>query len=135
MKNWDKNGKIKAVIIGLCALPNLITPIGAQPQLGLIFSIIPPLLFGSLAIPLIIKSVHGREIAMPTWNDNPLKLKRPLSFFHFGAYFFIAVGMSVLIGAGIKYNIVSRIGLASIAYGLGMLIGIHLTLLWIRMKK
>ena len=135
MKNWNKTGKIKAIILGLLALPNLLMPIGATGQQGLVM-ILMPLIFGSIAIPLIAKfnSGLGREIIKPTWNDNPLTLKRPLSFFHFGSFFFLTVGLSMLLGTGIKFQTLSFFGLTAISFGLGILIGIWLTLKWTKSK-
>jgi len=134
MKNWNTTGKIKAAIVAVCSLINLIAPAYVQPQIGLILSIIVPLLFGSVAIPLITKLTQGIQVVMPTWNDNPLILKKPLSLFHFGVYFFIAIGVSVVVGAKIKYRVLSHIGLMSVSYGLGIFIGIYLTLLLAKKK-
>jgi hypothetical protein len=89
------------------------------------------LIFGSIAIPLISKfngSLMGREIAKPHWNDNPLKLKRPLSFFHFGAFFLLTVGLSIVLGTVIKFQSLSQFGLTAVFFGIGILIGINLTL-------
>jgi hypothetical protein len=132
MKDWNKTGKIKALILGLLALPNLLMPIAQQGQEGFAM-IIMPLIFGSFAIPLIAKfngAIFGRGLTKPTWNDNPLTLKRPLSFFHFGSFFFLTVGLSILIGTGIKFQTLSYLGLTSISFGTGILIGIWLTLKW-----
>ncbi len=52
MKNWNRTGKIKAIILGLLALPTILFPIGATGQQGLVM-ILMPLIFGSIAIPLI----------------------------------------------------------------------------------
>jgi hypothetical protein len=128
MTNWDKIGKIKAAILVLCALPNFFLPLSTKTQMPLL-AILAPLIFGIVAIPLVTKSGRGREIIKLTWNDNPLKLKRPLSFFHFGAYFFVVIGLSVLISSAIKYKILSEVGLICIFYGVGILIGIQLTLI------
>lgn len=136
MNNWNKTGKIKAIVLGLLALPNLLMPIGATGEQGL-FMILMPLVFGSIAIPLITKfneALFGREIRKPTWNDNPLTLKRPLSFFHFGAFFFLTIGLSILIGTGIKFQTLNFIGLTTMSFGLGILIGIWLTLKWTKAK-
>jgi hypothetical protein len=96
-----------------------------------------PLFFGSIAIPLIAnfnEVIFGRELAKPTWNDNPLTLKRPLSFFHFGSFFFLTVGLSILFGTGIKFQTLSYLGLTSISFELGILIGIWLTLRWTKAR-
>lgn len=129
MKNWNKTGKVKAIILGLLALPNLLMPIGATGQQG-IAMILMSLIFGSIAIPLIAKFNAGlrRKIVKPTWNDNPLTMKQPLSFFHFGSFFFLTVGLSMLLGTAIKFQTVSFLGLTAISFGLGILIGIWLTL-------
>tara|TARA_R110002124_G_scaffold287317_1_gene472645 strand:- start:1235 stop:1660 length:426 start_codon:yes stop_codon:yes gene_type:complete len=138
MKEWNRTGKIKAILLVVFSFPNLIAPIGVNPQQGLLVSILMPLIFGSIAIPLIYKSnsaLLGREIAKPHWNDNPLALKRPFSFFHFGAFFFLAVGLSMVIGTAIKFQILSQYGLTSLFFGIGIMIGIALTLMWINKKN
>ena len=76
----------------------------------------------------------GREIIKPTWNDNPLTLKRPLSFFHFGAFFFMTIGISMLLGTAIKFQTLSFFGLTAISFGFGILIGIWLTLKWTKSR-
>lgn len=135
MKSWNKTGKIKAVIIGLLALPNLLMPIGVTGKQGFMMILV-PLIFGCIVIPLITKfngAVLGREIIKPTWNDNPLTLKRPLSFIHFSSFFFITIGVSMLLGSAVKFQIFSFLGLTSISFGLGILIGIWLTLKWAKL--
>ena len=132
MTNWNRTGKVKAVILGLLALPNLFMPIDVTGQQG-IGMILMPLIFGSIAIPLIAKfngAIPGREIIKPSWNDNPLKLKRPLSFFHFGSFFFLTVGLSMVLGKAIQFQTFNFYGLTLISFGLGILTGIWLTLKW-----
>jgi len=135
-KKWNKTGKIKAIVLGLLALPNLLAPIGAVGQQGLAI-ILMPLIFATIAIPLIAKfnAGLGREIVKPNWNDNPLTLRRPLTMFNFFAYFFLTVGLSMLIGTAIKFHTLSNFGLTSISFGLGIFIGIWLTLKWTKPKE
>ncbi|MES2558172.1 MAG: hypothetical protein V4590_00415 [Bacteroidota bacterium] len=135
MENWNRTGKIKALVLALIALYNILIPLGAHVEQG-IAMIVMPLVFASLAIPLVAKfnGALGREIIEPHWNDNPLLLNRPLSFFHFGAFFFLTVGCSMLIGTGIKFQTLNSFGLTSISFGLGILTGIWLTLKWRRSK-
>lgn len=138
MKDWNKTGKIKAILLALLCLPNLILPIGANPQQGVIVSILMPLIFGSFAIPLISKfnsSLLGKEIIKPKWNDNPLTLKKPLAFFHFGAFFFLTIGFSMVVGTAMKFQLFSVFGLTSVSFGIGILIGINLTLKWFNKKN
>ncbi|MBR9777951.1 hypothetical protein [Cyclobacterium marinum] len=130
MKDWDKTGKVKAIILGVFLLPNLISPIGAQPKMGFTMIAI-PLIFGVMAIPLITKFnavIFGQVIEKPKWNDNPLHLKKPLSFFQFGAYFFLSTGLGMIIGSLINYQQLNLFGLATISLGLGVLLGIQLLL-------
>ena len=135
MKNWNRTGKIKAIILALSALPNLVAPIGAVGQLELAM-ILMPLIFATIAIPVITKlnAAFGAEAVKPIWNDDPLTLKRPLSMFHFFAYFFLIVGLSMEIGTALKYHTLSTIGLTSIAFGLGIFSGIRLSLKWTGMN-
>ncbi len=105
-------------------------PIATQEENGFL-PVLLPFVFGSIAIFIITKFNQvflKREIVKPTWNDNPLTLKRPLSFFHFAAFFFITVGLSIILGAAIKFQLLSFVGLSAISFGLGMLVGIRLTL-------
>jgi hypothetical protein len=136
MKNWNKTGKIKAIVLGVLAIPNMFVPLRETGEQE-VSMILMPLIFGSFAIPLIAKFnrvVLSFELVKPTWNDNPLNLKRPLSFFHFGSFFFMIIGLSMLVGTGIKFHTLSFLALFTISFGLGILIGIWLTLKWTKPK-
>ncbi len=130
MKDWNKTGKIKAIILGVLFLPNIIKPIGAQPDFGFAM-IVMPLIFGIIAIPFIAKinaAIFGQIIERPAWNDNPLTFKKPLSFFHFGAFFFLTTGLSMIIGTLMKFQQLNQFGLTAISFGVGILLGIQLLL-------
>ena len=134
MKNWNRTGKIKAILLVIFFIPNLIVPIPAQSQQPVILFLF-PLLFGSFAIPfitLVNKLFGDRIIAKPTWNDNPLKIKTPLSAFDFYAWFFLTVGVSMILGTAIKFHSFNNFGLTSISFSVGIFIGIQLTLKWIK---
>lgn len=67
MKDWNKTGKIKAIILGFLFLPNIIKPIAAQLHLSFAM-IIMPLIFGIIAIPILSKMnalIKGRVIEKP----------------------------------------------------------------------
>lgn len=132
MKNWNRTGKIKALILGLLFLPNLIAPI--PPMEGIsAATMFMPLLFGAILIPFLSKvnaAIFGQVLEKPAWNDNPLHLNKPLRFFHFAAFFFLTTGLSMIIGTLIKYQAFNRFGLSAISFGLGTLIGI-----WILVRK
>lgn len=122
-----KIGKIKIFIIIISALLNLFIPTKGQ-EMGLVISTLVPILFGSLSVPFLFKFFWNREITSPNWDDNPLNSKKPLSRTQFGSYLLISTGISLLIGVGIKYKTLSDFGLASVSYGLGLYIGMWLTL-------
>jgi hypothetical protein len=119
---WNKTGKIKAIVLGLLAMPNLLVPTGSIGQQGLLM-ILMPLIFANVAIPLMAKfnAALGREIVKPNWNDNPLTFKQPLAMFDFFAYFFLTVGLSILIGTALKFHTLNNLGLTSISLGVGVL--------------
>lgn len=130
MKNWNKTGKVKAIILGILFLPNIIKPIGGAPDFGFAM-IIMPLIFGIIAIPFITKvnvAIFRQVIEKPSWNDNPLTLRKPLRFFHFGAFFFLTTGLSMILGTAIKYKDLNQFGLTAISFGIGILAGIQLLL-------
>lgn len=134
MENWSKTGKIKTIILGILFIPNIIKPIGAQPDFEFTMIIL-PLITGIIAIPLITKvnaAIFGQIIERPNWNDNPLTLMKPLSLFHFGAFFFLTVGLSMIVGTAPKYQNINHFGLSSVAFGIGILAGIELLLKMIK---
>ena len=136
IKKWNKTGKIKAIILGVLALPNLLIPFGGQEIYGLEYIFI-PFLFACISIPLIIifnKVLFRLEITKPNWNDNPLSLKYPLSFSHFGASFFIIIGFSIILGTVIKFQTISNIGQSSISLGFGILTGNLIMLNWKKLR-
>ena len=128
---------VKAVILFIAFAVNVSMPIGAKDNQSFLVSILFPVLFGALAIPLILKIdslIFNMEFLKPKWSDNPMSLRRPLAMCHFGAYFFLLTGFSMLIGTAIKFHDLSGFGLSLIGYGTGILIGIELTLAWVKNK-
>jgi hypothetical protein len=131
--NPGKTAKIKTGLLILVALPNLFLPIGARPQQGILMSVLPGLLFGSFGIPLIVKFNYlasNANITEPRWGDNPLTFKRPLSFFQFGAFSFLLLGASILLGSAIKFHVLNGFGVSFMSFGAGILLGIRLALWW-----
>ncbi len=129
MKNLNRIGKIKILVLFLLALPNLFLGTPQQPIEISIFSFF-PLVFAAFAIPFlsfVTSTISGQPITNPSWNDNPFNTKKRLSFFQFAAYFFIAIGLSMIIGAAIRSQGFNSFGLMSVNFGIGILIGIRLT--------
>tara|TARA_B100001250_G_C19085303_1_gene480281 strand:- start:37 stop:453 length:417 start_codon:yes stop_codon:yes gene_type:complete len=130
MKNWNKTGFVKAILLLLLSLPNMIAPYEYPSQFGVMTSLLMPLLFGLIATYFFLKNKLGskiKEIKPPHWNDNPLKNKSVLSISHFGGYFFSAIGLAMLLGSFIKFKNINEFGLMSLAFGLGIILSIKLT--------
>lgn len=137
MKNWNRTAKIKAIILGILFLPNILAPPLAVPKINISQYLILPI-FMSLAIPFIVKInsvIFKSKIELPSWNDNPLKMfSYPLRFFHFGAWFFMVIGTSAIIGTGLVHHKFQTFGLVSVLIGVGLILGIHLSVRWIKPK-
>ena len=139
--DWNRRGKIKAGLLILLSLPSLFYPQnyaqGISAPMDLI-SLPIIFIFVSLAIPLISKfnnKILGREIVMPHWNDKIFSFSHPLNMFHFGTYFFITQGLSVLLGSAIAFQHFSSKSILLIVFGLGIRTGIHLAIKWVSKKK
>ena len=137
INNWNRAGKIKAIVLGILFLPNIIWPINTSNDFN-ISSMLSLLIFSVIAIPVIVKInsiILGLKIERPNWNHNPLHLLKPLIFFHFMAIFFISTGISIIIGSLWKYQAFNQFGMTGIVFGIGILLGIELTLKFTRKKK
>lgn len=137
MKHLDRTGKIKTIALLLLALPNLFIGTKQQPTDNYVFLIF-PFIFGASVIPILSKfnaRISNRVISIPSWNDNPFNLKKLLSFYQFGAYFFVVTGLSMIIGTAIRFREFNTFGFMSISFGLGILAGIWLTIKWSIRKK
>ena len=78
------------------------------------------------------KPIFGEKLEIPNWNSNPLEVKKPLLFFHFMAYFFIVIGLSLVISSLIHFFKLNVFGFDSIFLGIGTILGIRLLLKWER---
>jgi hypothetical protein len=135
MNKWNLTAKVKAIVICLFTIPNFFYPFDNNQAfdavtLILVFS------FAALIYPITFKYnlswLFGSDLASPSWNDNPLIFKRPLAFIQFLKVFFIAAGLSILMGAAIQFGHLPMIGFMAIAFGAGMHVGIFLTLRWVK---
>lgn len=134
MKNWNRTGKIKAIVLTVLFFLNLFAVSPQLFKIGL-FQYLVIFLFGALALPLIIRvnvGIGNGIIEKPNWNENPFRRNRPLVFFQFAAWFMLFSGASMLIGSIIKHQVYSSFGMSAFLFGAGALIGIQLTLKWFR---
>jgi hypothetical protein len=122
MENWNRTGKTKAIILAVMALPNLLVPTKVHWQQEP-WVILAPMVLISIFTPIRMKLFTHQEIEAPRWNENPLKAKKSLTWLQFQGYFFLTVGLSIVLGTAIKFQMINFPGLFSISIGLGCLIG------------
>lgn len=131
MKNWNLTGKIKALIIVVMSIYSLLFPTIYTGFKGPVMFII-PFLFGIIITPVVARlnmMVAVKEIVKPSWNDNPIRISKPLTFFQFVAFYFLVTGLGTLIGSAIRYGILNYLALTTMSFGLGIIVGIWVTLL------
>jgi hypothetical protein len=132
IKNWNKTGKIKGLIIVIISMTNIVIPYDYTNYEPIIIKSLFPLLF-CLIIPILIwlnASIKGREIQRPNWNDNPFKTKNIVSKFQFLGYLFLFIGLSIIISNYIFYDRISTVGPSGFFFGLAILIGNLIVLNW-----
>jgi hypothetical protein len=143
MKNWNKIGKIKGlVILILCVISlslqnfNLENESKNDIYIGII---ILTFLFFVLFLPLITKfcSLFGFKFEKPKWNENPItfKFSKSLNFFQFIAFWFISSGfVNVLIVGFLNQRFDGENANLFVA-GISLLIGIKLSLKWLNKNE
>lgn len=132
MKNWNNTGKLKAVLLFILAIANLINLIKSPLNFSfaLFIQAIITILFAALMVPVAIKMnkmFFGLNSEPANWNHNILSFRRALSGWQFIAYFFISIGFSMIIGALIHFEVLNGIGFVAISFGTGILFGIKRT--------
>jgi hypothetical protein len=133
MTNWNNIGKIKAAILAVLFILNLIFVSPISPTIGLI-QILFVFVFGAFSTPLMIKinsSMRNSIIEQPSWNENPISKGRTLVFSQFVAWFMIINGIAMVLGSAIIYQVFNSFGLTAVFFGFGTLVGIELTLKWL----
>lgn len=132
MMHWKTTGKVKALIVVIFFILNFVfsKPMPGQLNVGQYFL---PLIFGAFMMPLVIKMnalLRSQKIEQPCWNDNPFRFRNPLIFNQFAAWFMIASGSGMILGTGVIYLLFNSFGLLALMFGLGILIGVKLTVKW-----
>jgi len=93
------------------------------PILGVIF------IFGVVGMLFVvgIQAVNPRSASVwryPSWSINPFLLKEPLQFFHFGGYYFLALGVGVLVRHLVTPHTIGPDSFFLLSLALGMLAGV-----------
>ena len=138
-KKWNTIGWIKTILLAIFFIVNIIFPLPNVSSQSALTPIV-ALIFGVFVIPFLIKfnykfigkPIFGEKLEIPNWNSNPLEVKKPLLFFHFMAYFFIVIGLSLVISSLIHFFKLNVFGFDSIFLGIGTILGIRLLLKWER---
>ncbi|WP_159140069.1 hypothetical protein [Algibacter lectus] len=139
MKNWNKIGKIKSlVILILCILSLTLVDFSGKTEfkndfyIGIIILIF---LFFVAFLLLITKflSLLGFKFKRPNWNENPItfKFSKSLNFFHFMAFWFISSGFINTLFVGIFNQQFDGESANLFFAGISLLIGIKLSLKWL----
>ena len=139
MKNWNKIGKIKSlVILILCVLSLTLVDFSGKTEFKNDFFIgivILTSLFIVIFLPLITKfwSLFGFKFEKPNWNENPVtfKFSKSLNFFQFIAFWFISSGLVNVLVVGVFNQSFDGESANLFVAGISLLIGIKLSLKWL----
>ena len=143
MKNWNKIGKIKSLVIFiLCVLSLSLLSFNGETEskndfyIGII---ILTFLFFTLFLPLITKfwSLLGFKFEKPNWNENPItfKFSKSLNFFQFIAFWFISSGFLNVLVVGVLNQSFDGESANLFVAGISLLIGIKLSLKWLNKSR
>lgn len=61
----------------------------------------------------------------PSWRINPFMFREPLQFFHLGGFFFLASAAGMLVNGAVTGRAVSTGTFVFLAFGVGILGGVH----------
>jgi len=139
MKNWNKTGIIKSILILiLCILSLILLDFDEKMELYsgfYVVTIILTFLFIVLFFLLISKfwNLLGFKFEKPNWNENPISLKfsKSFNFFEFIAYWFITSGIINVVFVGIFNQQFDGESAHLFFAGISLLIGMKLSLKWL----
>ncbi len=143
MKNWNKIGKIKSLVIFIiCVLSLSLLNFNGEAESKndfYIVTIILTFLFFALFLPLISKfwSLFGFKFEKPNWNENPItfKFSKSLNFFQFIAFWWISSGLVNVFVVGVFNQTFDGESANLFVAGISLLIGIKLSLKWLNKSK
>lgn len=113
---------LQGVLVDGIAPPPEDSPI---PILGVIF------LFGIVGMLFVIgiqaiNPASATTWRVPSWDINPFLIKEPLQFFHLGAFYFLAIGVGVLIRHVFVSHTVAPNSFFLLSLASGLLVGVWL---------
>jgi uncharacterized protein YhhL (DUF1145 family) len=128
MQHWNKTAKIKTIILIVFLVIYLIRPF--QYPHNLHFSVyFSAFISGILLVILKVKfkiSTNPTRIEKPSWNENPFKSKKVLSFSHFASYFLFAIGFGILLGTFLMFQTFNSLSLFILSAAAGIYLGIEI---------
>jgi hypothetical protein len=141
-ESLNKIGKIKSILVLIFSLIPLFlfnfnenSELVNEYYLGISFVIFT---FIIIFLTLVTKiwSLFGIEFQKPNWNENPISLNfsKSLNFFQFIGYWFIISGIINILFVGIFYQNIERESIIKLVYGIALIIGIKLSLKWLKKK-
>ena len=142
MKNWNRTGKVKALIILMISLISL-TVFDYDENIELrndfyLGTRIITFLLALLFFPLVTKfwSLLGVKFKKPNWNKNPISLNFPnsLNLHYFIAFLIISSGFLKTIFIAIKFQELYGEGILFLVTGIGIIIGLRLSVAWLGTK-
>lgn len=140
MKNWNRTGKIKSLVILILCIISLILVDFNNEKTELkndfhIIMIILNSLYVVLFFPLSAKfwSLFGNKFDKPKWNENPITFKssKIFNFFQFIAFWFICQGFIHVLLVGLFLQRFDGENAQTLFGGISLLIGIKLSLKWL----
>lgn len=125
-------GLIKLLIIGINATLMFVLPWPSEPD-GLLTSPILPFVIMTGLIPgyyLFLRKEKKERLKWPNWNTNLFNPKgdTALGNVDFFGTLFAIIGLSMIISNKMNYDEISKIGVTSVSFGLGILFGLLLTI-------
>ncbi len=124
------HGLIKLSLLVLANLPLWVFGWPIEPK-GLISPSLFYFIVSIIGIPVYyLKNNRQGKLSWPKWNNSLFKPSgNPLANVDFYGLMFLTLGVNIIIQSQTTFGVPSKIGQSSIALGLGMLLGLGITLL------
>lgn len=131
MNNWNKTGKIKAALMLLLFIVIVLAPMPQGPSPSIMFIFFPFISGIAMAYFAIVQheKKHQTQMLAPTWNDSPFpKPENPFSSMIFSSVLAIVCGLGMLTSTFVKFETVDGFGIFAICGGMGIYVGIKLSM-------
>ena len=125
-------GLIKLLIIVVNVILIFVLPWPSEPE-GLLTSPILPFVLMTGFIPayyVFMRKEKKERLKWPSWNTNLFNPKGDTAFgnIDFFGTLFAVIGLSMIVSNRVNYDELSKVGMTSVSFGLGILSGLLLTI-------